>query len=760
MKNLEYRLPVDALYTGSSLGNLSAFARLSATTELLGLWNSSDNQYYAGQWSIQLLADGMPLRPVDTRFGSVDQCTLFVSASIEVEQSFCLPLLPDRVADPVSQRIALFLLTSRNNGLGSVHLSMRHRLIFPGVGTDRFTKQPPADQCAKHVQVQVHGDYCTVITVGCPHEARVFGSAIPWNSFSADATSLDAEYLVELHGGELREICFALAFSPDGIEEALKGFRTASRGVDIRQRASEAMDDVLSRSYVFTPDPLINRALQWAKVNMIRVRHNYWAGQSFTNDPPQDIVVIRDLGWFVLGSDYLLPEFSRRMLEGALRYAVHDGGKLTEYFHAGETVPVRHDYHLNINDDTPLFVWALVHHALVAGDRGFVSRHWSAIEGACNWILVQIRDGLVRCAAEGTNVWGICGWRNIIDDYTLSGAVTEINAECYLALQRASDVARFLGRAEAQQRFAAAADTLRGEINNRLRSDRTGLYLLNLGNDGSAHHDITGDQIFPVLTGVADEEMSRNILLRLTQPDFWTDYGARTVAPQEARFDPDACYQLLGGVWPNLTAWIAYCLRLSNPEKVAEAMVNIYRIAEVSRPLDWGYVVPGEFPERLHGTEFKSRGMTLSPWTPPTYLWLGIEGLLGVRCSWEDVEFNPAIPPGWGWIAVKDLQVNGTAITAFLFEGIVYASHELKSLRQVKVGIPLQTHATDPRLFSAGLHVDHEILLFAAADESLEAFTTIEYNGNRQEHRITLSGGEAVLIRMPDDGGRSMSESR
>jgi len=760
MKNLEYRFPVEALYTGSSLGNLSAFARLSATTELLGLWNASDNQYYAGQWTVQILADGMPLKPVETRFGSVDQCTLFGFASIEAEQLFCLPLLSDRGADPASERIALFLLTLRNNERTSAQVSISHRLVFPGVRTDRFTKQPPEDQCTKHVQVQEHGDYCTVITVGRPHEARVFGSAIPWGSFSADSTSLDAEYRVELHGGESRELCFALAFSPDGIEEALKGFRKVSGGVDIRQRASEAMDEVLARSYVFTPDPLINRGLQWAKVNMIRVRHNYWTGESFTNDPPQDIVVIRDLGWFVLGSDYLLPEFSRRMLEGALRYAVHDGGKLTEYFHAGETVPLRHDYNLNINDDTPLFVWGLIHHAMVSGDRGFLSRHWSAIEGACNWILVQIRDGLVRCMAVGTNVWGICGWRNIIDDYTLSGAVTEINAECYLALRLAADAASVLGHTEGQQRLAAAADRLLGEINSRLRSDKTGMYLLNLDNQGIAHHDVTGDQIFPVIAGVADDAMCQRILGRLAEPDFWTEFGVRTVAPQESNFDPDACYQLLGGVWPNLTAWIAYCLRASKPEKVAEAMVNIYRIAEVSRPVDWGYVVPGQFPERLHGTEFKSRGMTLSPWTPPTYLWLGIEGLLGVRCSWETVEFNPAIPSGWGWIAVKDLQVNGTAVTAFLYEGIVYASHALKSTRQVIVGIPLHTGATDPRLFTAGLHVDHEILLFAAADEPLEAVATIEYNGNRHEHRIVLGGGEAVLIRIPDDGGSSMSESR
>ncbi len=307
MKQLEYRYPVEALHTGSSLGNLHAFARLSATTDLLGLWNASDNQYYAGEWSVRILADGVPLSPVETRFGPVDQCTFFSLAPIEAELSFCLPLVPDSVADPESERRALFLLMVRNNERRTVRVNIRHKLVFPGVPTDRFTKQPPVEQCAKHVLIQEHGDHCTVTTVGRPREARVFGSTMPWKSISTDEIGLVAEYAVEVHGGEVREFCFTLAFSPDGIEEALKGFREASDGTGILQRTRESMDDLLRRSYVFTPDPLINRAMQWAKVNMVRVRHNYRTGVSFTNDPPQDIVVIRDLGWFVLGSDYFLP---------------------------------------------------------------------------------------------------------------------------------------------------------------------------------------------------------------------------------------------------------------------------------------------------------------------------------------------------------------------------------------------------------------------------------------------------------------------
>jgi glycogen debranching enzyme len=752
MNTLERRYPVESLYTGSSLGNLFAFARLSATTDLLGLWSSSDNQYYVGEWTIRVLSGEHALQPRETFFAHAYQSTYCSDDVVEAEQSFCLPLSPDHGAEPGRERLAAYLLALRNPGTQPVKLTIRHRLVFPGVATDRFTKQPPEDQLSKRVHVKEHDGYCTITTEGRPEEARVFGSSLRWSTLAADATSLTAEMAVELQGGESRELSFLLAFSPDGCEDALQGFRAAPDSATLRRQASEAMANTVSRALLYTPDPAINRAMQWAKVNIVRVRHRFRTGQAFTNDPPQDIVVVRDLGWFVLGSDYFLPELSRRMLDWTVRFALHEGGKMTEYLHADETTPVRHDYHLNINDDTPLFVWGLIHHAMTGGDREFLSRHWSVVKGACDWILRQMVDGLVSCATEGTSVWGICSWRNIIEGYTLSGAVTEINAECYLALRLAADAARVLGYTEDARRFGSAADTLRVEINGRLRSDKTGMYLLNLDNKGVAHHDITGDLIFPVLAGVADEAMSEKILGRLLQADFWTEYGVRTVAPGEPNFNPDSCYQLLGGVWPNLTAWVAYCLRSSMPGMVAEAMVNIYRIADVTRPVDWGFVVPGEFPERLHGMNFTSRGMTLSPWTPPTYLWLGFEGLLGVRCGWKEIELNPALPDDWKWIAVKDLQVNGSWITAFLHGDVVYSSHQLNSTHPVRVGVPLKTEAVQSGFFTAGLHVGDEVLLFAATDESADGVVRIEFKGKWQERRITLAAGDAALLRFPGRG--------
>ena len=106
--------------------------------------------------------------------------------------------------------------------------------------------------------------------------------------------------------------------------------------------------------------------------------------------------------------------------------------------------------------------------------------------------------------------------------------------------------------------------------------------------------------------------LRKRILDRLMGEEFWTPYGTRTVSPNEANYDPDFGYQLVGGVWPNLTAWTAYCVRKEHPEKLVEGMLNTYRLSETEKPKDFVNVVPGEFPERLHGETFVSRGMTMS----------------------------------------------------------------------------------------------------------------------------------------------------
>jgi glycogen debranching enzyme len=588
-----------------------------------------------------------------------------------------------------------------------------------------------------------------VCTEGRPGEARVVGSALVPRGHTSTNESLTIEYEVPVRS-EGSVIPFLFAYSPGGIEAARGAYLRCGDADALLAASSAGYASLLSRSEMLTPDPLINRGIQWAKVNTARVQHAYRAGEAFTNDPPQDIVVVRDVAWYVFGSDYVTPEFSHNMLALAASHAFHPDGKLTEFIHADEEVPELHDYRLNINDDTPLCVIALYHHALICDESDALARAYPLMKRACDYILSQTEDGLVRCHSSGTNVWGICGWRNIIEGYNLTGAVTEINAECCRALECTAQAAAHLGKDEEARTYRAASERLRDAVNSKLVSEQTGLYLLSLTDDGTRRHDVTGDLVFPVLFGTADAPMRAKIVARLLRDDIWTPAGARTVSTKEKNYDPDLGLQLLGGVWPNLTAWIAFCCRRDAPARLVEGMRTIYACSEAANPASLVNLVPGEFPERLHGESFESRGMAMSPWMPPTYLWLGVEGLLGAELSAEGLTLNPSLPPGWSWVAVRNLPFRGAGVTAFLYHGELYSNHSVKSSFPLRIGTLIDTRADADSIMCIGLRVDGRILVFAASTRDARGTVSVNDGVRKLSVPVRLGAGDAKLLDVTD----------
>ena len=65
--------------------------------------------------------------------------------------------------------------------------------------------------------------------------------------------------------------------------------------------------------------------------------------------------------------------------------------------------------------------------------------------------------------------------------------------------------------------------------------------------------------------------------------------------------------------------------------------------------------VPGQFSEWLHGETLANRGMMLSPWFPPRFLWAAIEGAAGLDLSGDEPICNPCLAPNWRWLGVRRL---------------------------------------------------------------------------------------------------------
>ena len=463
---------------------------------------------------------------------------------------------------------------------------------------------------------------------------------------------------------------------------------------------------------------------------MLRVLTRAPTGWCFVNDPGRtNNSVARDTAWFAFGADYLLPEFARASLLTYVRLQ-QPSGKVIEYYDIRNGKA--EDYGLNINDNTPLLVLALWHHYTATGDRDFLQEVYPAAAKAARYILSQRNEqGLVWCTATGTANWGIVGWRNVIKNYRLSGATTEVNAECFAALQTAAYMARALDKHEESAQFAGEAEQLRQAINAHLRNPANGLYYLNIDLDGQPRSDITADLVFPVMFGVADDDTAIQIIGRLSQDDFWTAGGMRTTPRDAPSYSPgpEPAYGLRGGVWVDVAFWFARAAAPYLPAATNQALAVSFQ--NYARDPRRSNTVPGQFSEWLHGETLVNQGMMLSPWFPPRYLWAAIEGVAGLVPEGDRAGCRPHLDPDWKWLGVQNLPYRGRRLTWFAArtpDVTLYTNyHFLESAPYVAYehDISDQLAVHDEGACAMGLRQGADLLLFAGNTEDRTITTTL-----------------------------------
>ncbi len=469
------------------------------------------------------------------------------------------------------------------------------------------------------------------------------------------------EYRLVVAPGACETLRIAVVFDGRGSAEALASFDALledPRALDDTERYYAA---ALADARVMTPSPTISRGVVWAKANMLRIVKEYPQGWGSTNSPPSDILVSRDTSWFVHGFDYFMPQFSRDAIEVFNRF-LEESGQVVEYVRGVDGF--RTSYDLNVNDDTPLHLVAILHHYNVTMDRAWVEGLAPVVRKVADYLLSQ-RDanGLIYCEAKGVDMYGITSWRNIIPYYTLDGAVTEINAEAVFALEAAATLCAVAGDAAHAERYASEAAALRANVMAHLFNPDTGEFVLNYDKSGNYNDTFTADEVFPVLFNVANAEQRRAILARLGESDFTTPVGLRTISTADSWYFPSHGFGLLGGVWPDLTLWFAVALARNGSVDASAAWLDaIYATMEEGTPRN---TVPGQFAEWFDGGSLTNRGMYMSPWTSAKYLWAVAEtvcGLDGYRAG-TGLCLSPLVPAGWAWTAVGRLRFGGGRAT-------------------------------------------------------------------------------------------------
>lgn len=562
-----------------------------------------------------------------------------------------------------------------------------------------------------------------------------------------------------LKPGQSASFYFTLSFSVHGRASAMRVFARCPPAKRALQATHDYYDEILHRAVFISPDEHVNRGVAWAKANMLRTQVLAETGWCFVNDPTRsNNSVARDTAWFAFGSDYVTPAFSR---ESLLWYATHleKNGMVVEYYDIRKGKS--EDYGLNINDNTPLLILALWHHYTITGDKNFLGQVYPYALKAAKHILSQRnKRGLVWCTATGTSNWGIVGWRNVIKDYRLSGATTEVNSECYAALKTIGHMARVLERPEESAEFHAHSKRLRKAINAHLFDKETGLYYLNIDLNGRPRTDVTADLVFPVMFGVADDRTSAHIISRLSVPEFWSDAGIHTVPRNAIDYGPTHGYGLLGGVWVAVTFWYAFAAARFNPEFMAYALSTSFRHYS-SDPLR-NNTVPGQFSEWLHGETLANQGMMLSPWFPPRYVWAAIEGAGGLDLSEGVPRLTPRLAPDWKWMGVRNVLLAGKYVTWFVVRAPdlkLYANFQFDQAPSCEVygeDISSQVRCSVDAAVTLALRRGRHVTIFVGNTMDRTITTAVYLNLKRDASYAVASynssSAEWTESRMPDIG--------
>jgi hypothetical protein len=758
-----FKLPDSELGMGASLGNSAVWINTKSTGAVERVFSNTLAQSLFGAITVRYGGYGLPASMLVDRVGSsggafialrpdgthrnfeihpaYQRVSFTLGGVVSVSETTFVPL--DAPPAENDTPIAYIVVDLHNADVEEHFIRV--------VGSARLRGSMPHD-----VQARFDASRHALVAwnVSAPRATRVFGLSEPSSRFETTfdfgraydpmhVHALDNKLAgvgdvlgqlqldLALEPGQRRTICFTAGVFAEDEVKALEAYAAAPGHQTAFERSIASLEDVLRRSEVLTPDPVINQGAFWSKVNMRRVMANYPEGSAFSNDPGNYANVVgRDSAWFVYGCDHFMPEFSRKLLENVAERQ-YPSGKLPEYYDA-VTGRVEDDG-LNINDDTPLYILAVNHHFRSTGDVQWLKKVYPKVAAAARYIVAQIDDrGLVFCSAHDPrgNVWSIASWRNIIELYSINGAVTEINAECVAALRAAANLADNLGLLNGdKQEFAGAAQRLRAAMDAHLINPENGLYYLNIDVDGNVHTDVTGDEVFPVMFRACDEETSFRIISRLNAPDFWTAAGLRTLSRNDPLYDPSHYAGLMGGVWPGLTWWYAFAAARYRPDFMVRALRSSFEhYAANPRKND---TVPGQFSEWFDGESLTNRGMRLSPWEPPRFFWAAIEGVCGLMLTAGVPRISPLIPEHWSWVGIRRLPYHGSSLTYFAVRQsggrmTIFSTAPLESEHEVSI---LDSDVSDGlRVFS-----DSAVAIALARDQQIVILI-----GNTEQNTVSI----------------------
>jgi glycogen debranching enzyme len=336
-------------------------------------------------------------------------------------------------------------------------------------------------------------------------------------------------------------------------------------------------------------------------------------------------------------------------------------------------VPFRHYY--GSIDSTLLFLLLADAYFQRTADQAFIEDLWPNIERALHWLEQygdRNKDGFVEYDRRTPEGLAQQGWKDSEDSvFHEDGepasppiALCEVQAYAYGARQAVANLAEIMGRSELAREQREKAEDLRLRFEEAFWCEDLGVYALAL--DG-AHRPCrvrTSNAGQCLLTQIASPARARTLHAVLGSDDFYSGWGIRTVAMNEARFNPLSYHN--GSVWPHDNALIALGLsRYGLRELPLRLLEDLFR---ASRYFDLHRI-----PELYCGFERRpGEGPTLYPVACSPQAWAAgslfmlLQAVLGlsIDAGRRLVSFeNPILPPSVQTIELRQLRVGDARVS-------------------------------------------------------------------------------------------------
>ena len=267
-------------------------------------------------------------------------------------------------------------------------------------------------------------------------------------------------------------------------------------------------------------------------------------------------------------------------------------------------------------DSTPLFVILAGRYAQATGDLDTLRSLWPAIDRALGWIDGpgdRDHDGFVEYFKATPRGLSNQGWKDSYDSvFHADGrlaegpiALAEVQGYVYAAKKLASWCANQLGFTERARQLHTEADQLAERFEDAYWCEEIGTYALALDGDKRPCRVATSNAGQVLFSEIARSDRAERIGRRLMEPNFFSGWGVRTVAVDEARYNPMSYHN--GSVWPHDNAMIATGLaRYGDSRAATRIFQGMFDAAT--------YMDLRRLPELFCGfPRFRGRGPTLYP---------------------------------------------------------------------------------------------------------------------------------------------------